>query len=67
MQFTTNFGYNWELFETLANLQLCCRSNLDGIVEQMSFHECIKEMWSIECEHTVNDFVRNAAFPVAGR
>ena len=27
----------------------------------MSFHECIKEEWSRECERTVNRFVANAA------
>jgi len=37
------------------------RSSLNGIVGQMSFHECIKEEWSRECERTVNRFVANAA------
>jgi len=57
--------YTEEMLEAAYNrLSEEDRSSLNGIVGQMSFHECIKEEWSRECERTVNRFVANAA---AGR
>merc|ERR1712117_29140 len=59
--------YTEEMLENAYNrLSEEDKIKLNGVVSQMSFHECIKEEWSRECERTVNRFVANAAMP-AGR
>merc|ERR1712012_720478 len=59
--------YTEEMLENAYNrLSEEDKTKLNGVVSQMSFHECIKEEWSRECERTVNRFVANAAMP-AGR
>merc|ERR1712241_644400 len=58
--------YTEEMLENAYNrLSEEDKTKLNGVVRQMSFHECIKEEWSRECERTVNRFVANAAMPDA--
>merc|ERR1719277_2957516 len=56
--------YTEEMLENAYNrLSEEDKTKLNGVVSQMSFHECIKEEWSRECERTFNRFVANAAMP----